>query len=154
MSKEMDWDKFVSTQEIREYERKCRESIRQREQMKLELAELEKRGKDMFYDVEHEMLETGTLPRKQECTADLSYHFSTEKYRRYLLKGAVKLFHSILHIDDTVFLSAFPYDVLVGCQQGEMIRECERYVAAGATIPLKAYGKRPLYVFPSKLHHL
>ena len=55
----MDWDKFVSTQEIREYERKCRESIRQREQMKLELAELEKRGKDMFYDVEHEMLETG-----------------------------------------------------------------------------------------------
>lgn len=93
----------------------------------------------------YEMLETGTLPRKQECTADLSYHFSTEKYRRYLLKGAVKLFHSILQLDDTVFLSAFPYDVLVGCQQGEMIRECERYVAAGATIPLKAYGKRPLY---------
>ena len=59
MSKEMDWDKFVPTQEIRDYDMKFRDSIRQREQLKLELAELEKRGKDLFYDVEHEMLETG-----------------------------------------------------------------------------------------------
>ena len=59
MSKEMDWDNFVPTREIREYDRKLRESIRQREQLKVELAELEKRGKDLFYDVEHEMLETG-----------------------------------------------------------------------------------------------
>ena len=59
MSKEMNWDTFVPTKEIREYDMKLRESIRQREQMKLELAELESRGKDMFYDVEHEMLETG-----------------------------------------------------------------------------------------------
>ena len=55
----MDWDKFVPTREIREYDRKLRESIRQREQLKVELAELESRGKDLFYDVEHEMLETG-----------------------------------------------------------------------------------------------
>ena len=59
MSKKMNWDNFVPTREIREYDRKLRESIRQREQLKVELAELEKRGKDMFYDVEHEMLETG-----------------------------------------------------------------------------------------------
>ena len=59
MNKEMDWDNFVPTREIREYDRRFRESIRQREQLKLELAELEKRGKDLFYDVEHEMLETG-----------------------------------------------------------------------------------------------
>ena len=59
MSKEMNWDNFVPTREIREYDRKLRESIRQREQLKVELAELESRGKDMFYDVEHEMLETG-----------------------------------------------------------------------------------------------
>ena len=59
MSKEMDWDNFVPTREIREYDRKLRESIRQREQLKVELAELESRGKDLFYDVEHEMLETG-----------------------------------------------------------------------------------------------
>ena len=59
MRKEMDWDNFVPTQEIREYDMKFRESIRQREQLKTELAELESRGKDLFYDVEHEMLETG-----------------------------------------------------------------------------------------------
>ena len=59
MSKEMDWNNFVHAREIREYDMKFRESIRQREQLKVELAELEKRGKDMFYDVEHEMLETG-----------------------------------------------------------------------------------------------
>ena len=59
MSKEMNWDNFVPTREIRDYDRRFRESIRQREQLKQELAELESRGKDMFYDVEHEMLETG-----------------------------------------------------------------------------------------------
>ena len=59
MSKEMDWDNFVPTREIREYDMKFRESVRQREQLKIELAELESRGKDMFYDVEHEMLKTG-----------------------------------------------------------------------------------------------
>ncbi len=59
MNKEMNWDKFVPTKEIREYDRKLRESIRQREQLKLELAELEKRKKDIFWDVEYAMLSTG-----------------------------------------------------------------------------------------------
>ena len=59
MSKEMNWDTFVPTKEIREYDRKLRESIRQREQLKVELAELEKRGKDMFYDVEYAMFSAG-----------------------------------------------------------------------------------------------
>ena len=48
MSKEMDWDNFVPTREIREYDMKFRESVRQREQLKVELAELEKRKKDIF----------------------------------------------------------------------------------------------------------
>ena len=59
MSKEMNWDTFVPTKEIREYDKKLRESIRQREQLKLELAELEKRKKDIFWDVEYAMLSTG-----------------------------------------------------------------------------------------------
>lgn len=59
MRKEMDWDNFVSTREIREYDRKLRESIRQREQLKTELAELEKRKRDIFWDVEYAMLSTG-----------------------------------------------------------------------------------------------
>ena len=59
MSKEMDWDNFVPTGEIREYDRKFRESIRQREQLKLELAELEKRKRSIFWDVEYAMLSTG-----------------------------------------------------------------------------------------------
>ena len=59
MSKEMDWDNFVPTREIREYDTKFRESVRQREQLKVELAELESRGKDMFWDVEYAMLTTG-----------------------------------------------------------------------------------------------
>ena len=59
MSKEMNWDTFVPTREIREYDRRLRESIRQREQLKIELAELEKRKKDMFWDVEYAMLSTG-----------------------------------------------------------------------------------------------
>lgn len=59
MSKEMNWDNFVPTREIREYERKLRESIRQREQLKQDLAELEKKPRDMFWDVEYSMLTTG-----------------------------------------------------------------------------------------------
>ena len=59
MRKEMDWDKFIPTQEIREYDRRFRESVRQREQLKTELAELEKRRKDIFWDVEYAMLSTG-----------------------------------------------------------------------------------------------
>ena len=59
MSKEMNWDTFVPTREIREYDMKLRESIRQREQLKIELAELEKRKKDIFWDVEYAMLSTG-----------------------------------------------------------------------------------------------
>ena len=53
------WDNFVPTREIREYDMKLRESIRQREQLKVELAELEKRKKDIFWDVEYAMLSTG-----------------------------------------------------------------------------------------------
>ena len=59
MNKEMNVDAFVPTREIREYDRKLRESVRQREQLKQELAELEKRKKDMFWDVEYAMLSTG-----------------------------------------------------------------------------------------------
>ena len=59
MRKEMDWDNVVPTQEIREYDMKFRESVRQREQLKTELAELEKRKRDIFWDVEYAMLSTG-----------------------------------------------------------------------------------------------
>ena len=59
MSKEMNWDNFVPTREIREYDMKFRESVRQREQLKVELAELEKRKRDIFWDVEYAMLSTG-----------------------------------------------------------------------------------------------
>ena len=59
MSKEMNWDTFVPTKEIREYDMKLRESIRQREQLKVELAELEKKPRDIFWDVEYAMLSTG-----------------------------------------------------------------------------------------------
>ena len=55
----MNWDNFVPTREIREYDKKLRESIRQSEQLKLELAELEKRKKNIFWDVEYAMLSTG-----------------------------------------------------------------------------------------------
>lgn len=59
MSKEMNWDNFVPTREIREYDMKFRESVRQREQLKQDLAELEKRRRDIFWDVEYAMLSTG-----------------------------------------------------------------------------------------------
>ena len=50
---------YAPTREIRKYDRKLRESIRQREQLKTELAELEKRRRDIFWDVEYAMLSTG-----------------------------------------------------------------------------------------------
>ena len=59
MSKGMDWNNFVPTREIREYDMKLRESIRQGEQLKVELVELEKRKRDIFWDVEYAMLTTG-----------------------------------------------------------------------------------------------
>ena len=59
MSKEMNWDKFVPTREIREYDKKLRESVRQREQLKQELAELEKKPRDIFWDVEYAMFSAG-----------------------------------------------------------------------------------------------
>ena len=59
MSKEMNWDKFVPTREIRDYDKKLRESVRRREQLKLELAELEKRKKNIFWDVEYAMYSAG-----------------------------------------------------------------------------------------------
>ena len=55
----MDWDNFVPTREIREYDMRLRECVRQREQLKVELAELEKRKRDIFWDVEYAMLSTG-----------------------------------------------------------------------------------------------
>ena len=48
MSKEMDWDNFIPTREIREYDRRLRESIRKREQLKIELAALEKKPRDIL----------------------------------------------------------------------------------------------------------
>ena len=59
MSKEMNWDTFVPSREIREYDMKLRESIRQREQLKQDLAELEKKPRDIFWDVEYAMLSAG-----------------------------------------------------------------------------------------------
>ena len=59
MSKEMTWDTFVPTREIREYDMKLRESIRQREQLKLRLPTLESKPKGMFRNAEYEMLTTG-----------------------------------------------------------------------------------------------
>ena len=59
MSKKMNWDNFVPTREIRDYDRRFRESIRQREQLKQDLAILEKRRRDIFWDVEYAMLTTG-----------------------------------------------------------------------------------------------
>ena len=55
MSKKMNWGAFVPTREIREFEMKLRESVRQREQLKRELAELEKKPRDMFWEVEYSM---------------------------------------------------------------------------------------------------
>ena len=59
MSKEMNWGNFVPAKEIREYDMKLRESVRQREQLKQELAELEKKPRDIFWDVEYAMFSAG-----------------------------------------------------------------------------------------------
>ena len=59
MNKEMNWNTFVPTREIREYDMKLRESVRQREQLKQELAELEKKPRDIFWDVEYAMFSAG-----------------------------------------------------------------------------------------------
>ena len=78
MNKEMNWDTFVPTREIREYDRKLRESIRQREQLRQELSELEKKPRDMFWEVEHSMLTTGiryfnTCAEFYMCKAEYEY---------------------------------------------------------------------------------
>ena len=59
MSKEMNWGTFVPTKEIREYNMKLRESVRRSEQLKLELAEQEKKLRNIFWDVEYAMFSTG-----------------------------------------------------------------------------------------------
>ena len=103
MSKEMNWDNFVPTREIREYDMRFRESIRQREQLKVELAELEKRGKDLFYDVEHEMLGTGIRyfdvrsefyvykVESEYIKAEREYLNSQEKDNNILLTNKIQL---------------------------------------------------------------
>lgn len=55
----MDRMKFKPTEVIIEYELKLRECVGQREKLKRELAELEQKKHDIFWDVEHAMLETG-----------------------------------------------------------------------------------------------
>ena len=59
MNKEMNGNTFVPTRKIREYDMRLRECVRQREQLKREMAELEKRRKDIFWDVEYAMFSTG-----------------------------------------------------------------------------------------------
>ena len=66
MSKEMNWDTFVPTREIREYDRKLRES----------LAELEKKPRDIFWDVEYAMYSAG-----------LKYFNTCSEYWLYKLKS-------------------------------------------------------------------
>ena len=88
MNKEMNWDTFVPIKEIREYDRKLRESIRQREQWKLELAELEKRKKDIFWDVEYAMYSAG-LKYFDTCSEYWLYKVESEYIRaekEYLAK--------------------------------------------------------------------
>ena len=78
MSKEMNWGAFVPTRAIREFEMRLRESVRQREQLKRELAELEKKPRDMFWVVEYSMLTTGikyfnTCAEFYMCKAEYEY---------------------------------------------------------------------------------
>ena len=77
MSKEMNWDNFVPTQEIREYDRKFRESVRHREQLKVELAELEKKPRDIFWDVEYAMFSAG-LKYFNTCSEYWLYKLESE----------------------------------------------------------------------------
>ena len=90
MSKEMDWNNFVPTREIREYDMKLRESIRQREQLKVELAELEKRRKDIFWDVEYAMFSAG-IKYFNTCSEYWLYKVESEYIKaekEYLAKQA------------------------------------------------------------------
>ncbi len=50
---------FKPTLAIMEYEVKLRECVGQREKLKRELTELEQKKRDIFWDAEHAMLETG-----------------------------------------------------------------------------------------------
>ena len=88
MSKEMNWDTFVPTKEIREYDMKLRESIRQREQLKIDLAELEKKPRDIFWDVENAMFSAG-LKYFNTCSEYWLYKVESEYIkaeREYLSK--------------------------------------------------------------------
>ena len=67
----------ISKQEIREYDIKFRESVRQREQLKQELAELEKRKRDIFWDVEYAMLSTG-IKHFNTCSEYWLYKLESE----------------------------------------------------------------------------
>ena len=90
MNKEMDWDNFVPTQEIREYDRKFRESVRHREQLKQDLAILEKRRRDIFWDVEYAMLTTG-IKYFNTCSEYWLYKVESEYIkaeREYLARQA------------------------------------------------------------------
>ena len=89
MNKEMSWDTFVPTREIREYDMKLRESIRQREQLKVDLAELEKRGKDLFWNAEYTMLSTG-IKYFDACSEYWLYKLESEyiKAEKEYLKNA------------------------------------------------------------------
>ena len=78
MSKKMNWDAFVPTRGIKEFEMRLRESVKQREQLKRELAELEKKPRDMFWEVEYSMLSTGiryfnTCAEFYMCKAEYEY---------------------------------------------------------------------------------
>ena len=92
MSKEMDWDTFVPTREILEYDKKLRESIRQREQLKQELSELEKRKKDIFWDVEYAMFSAG-LKYFNTCSEYWLYKVESEyiKAEKEYLAGQVDI---------------------------------------------------------------
>lgn len=89
MRKEMNWDTFVPTREIREYDSLLRESIRQREQMKQGLAELEKRKCDIFWNVEYAMLSTG-IKYFDACSEYWLYKLESEyiKAEKEYLKNA------------------------------------------------------------------
>ncbi len=50
---------FKPTLAIMEYEVKLRECVGMREKLKRELTELEQKKRDIFWDAEHAMLETG-----------------------------------------------------------------------------------------------
>ena len=64
---------------------KFRESIRQRKQMKLELAELEKRKRDIFWDVEYAMLSTG-----------IKYFNTCSEYWLYKVESGISRLKSLL----------------------------------------------------------